>query len=91
MIAKHWTQGGTGITNFHVNERKFYSAVIEEYGDDNIFIGPPLEPLHKSKNILALHSTLHDLSAFWTVFAKVRTSLKEKKKHQDCLRDMNRC
>jgi hypothetical protein len=91
MIAKHWTQGGTGITNFHVNKEKLYSAAIEEYGDDNIFVGPPLEPLHTSKNTLALHSyTTDSLSSFWEIFYQVRTSLKEKE-YQDCLKDMNHC
>lgn len=36
--AAHWTNGGTGLTNFDPSEVEAYEAAIKEHGDPDFFI-----------------------------------------------------
>ena len=69
----HFTEGGTGVTNFHKRQHQVYYEAIFEYGDSNLFIGKPIPPLHDDKNWFALRRKTrnNDLSEFWKVFDKV--------------------
>jgi len=77
VVMKHWTQGGTGVTNFDKAERAKYQAAIEANGDPEVVIvdepipgqGGYWSPRMKE----TMHSLHHvgrrkNLSAFWRTF-----------------------
>jgi hypothetical protein len=70
MTISHFTEGGTGVTNFDIEQKEIYESAVKEYGDDNIYIGPPFGRLKSHGNYLALHAPTDykDLSKFWRIF-----------------------
>lgn len=64
---KHWTQGGTGVTNFSLSCIVKYARAIEEFGDPDIFIGDAMFPMtNKTDRALRVRG-MRDLSDFWRV------------------------
>jgi len=72
--STHWTEGGTGVTNFNSLDEPQYLKAIELYGDPDIFIihapfigrGTDKDySLHDAKKLI---KGSRCLSAFWNVF-----------------------
>ena len=70
----HFTQGGTGVTNFSDEDLDVYEAAISIYGDPTIIIGEPMICANgKIYHNYALHhlEPIRDLSDFWDVFDQI--------------------
>jgi hypothetical protein len=69
---KHWTNGGTAITNFDVADKELYEKAIAEYGDETLYISNDIlcADFSEKGTMLCLHhnSQNHDLSDFWKLF-----------------------
>lgn len=74
--SKHWTNGGTGITNFSLKEMSFYYKVVTEFGDPTIFTSPiPIDEYSSNSIIMgSLHAIgcPKDLSPFWALYYKMK-------------------
>lgn len=83
VIHKHWTHGGTGITNFDKPVRPIYEAAIKEYGDPSLLVVdkpfPGMNGCYNAWMEAKMHS-LHrvgrggDLSGFWRVFEALKAA-----------------
>lgn len=74
-VNLHWTEGGTGVTNFSVEQRPIYELAIKLHGDKRLVIcDEPMGRFCKTEDYASLHFILtkqdssHDLSRFWSVF-----------------------
>jgi len=78
---KHWTDGGTGVTNFEENEMPLYEKAIKRFGDTELVVSDkPIEAKVPYKILLKMklcsfHNLKenHDLSDFWKVFKQVKS------------------
>lgn len=66
---KHWTKGGTGLTNFDYKDRPRIDRTIAAYGvGDVVAVSEPME----GSCVLTDHSLHkingHDASEFWAVY-----------------------
>lgn len=73
----HWTEGGSGITNFPNSQLKLYQEAIEGYPDLFVVESPiDGDNYTKPKDHCSLHSkadvTPGSLSEFWRHFDKLR-------------------
>ena len=73
---RHWTEGGTAITNFGPDEFDRYIEAIQRFGDRDLVVSDSRFGWTMGK---LPGGSLHDiarrgdLSPFWRVFEKVRT------------------
>ena len=73
IYGKHWSKGGTGVTNFNKEDRWIYERAIDIYGDPKLEIGSPIGLLVGCTTHLALYYSTHgDLSKFWRIYDDVR-------------------
>jgi len=78
IIHKHWSDGGTGLCNFHPKDLAVYSKAIDSFGDpDYIIVLSPLDTKEIGKGFYSLHylkttTTTIGYSAFWQEFARVK-------------------
>jgi hypothetical protein len=75
--ATHWTNGGTGVTNFTEDMRPVYVEAVKRHGDPDIRVheksfGAGNENYGGS---LHNHGKRKDLSPFWDVFDAVKKEL----------------
>jgi len=74
--SAHWTKGGTGLTNFHLEKASFYYKVVTEFGDPTIFTSPvPMDGYSSNNTTMgSLHAIgcPRDLSSFWALFDKMK-------------------
>jgi hypothetical protein len=70
----HWTEGGNAITNFDPAQTHIYARAIDEFGDRNLYIGPPTPRGLKSDRALRIRGEMHDLSDFWAVFDEIKAA-----------------
>ena len=74
----HWTLGGTGITNFGIEQLAHYKKAIEVYNDKNLYIElNAMDQLVKPGivvNMYSLHCKIKEcpLPTFWKVFEALR-------------------
>jgi hypothetical protein len=80
IINSHWTKGGTGVTNFGVEERPLYEAAIKEYGKPYLVIhDEPMEgpALPDSLSLHNVRGKRGDLSDFWEIFWRLRAEMSQ--------------
>lgn len=75
IIFKHWTEGGTGVTNFELSQLDFYKKVVKEFGDSELVV---VDKAFKTESGYTPcgYGLLHnlrdtgkiDLSDFWALF-----------------------
>ena len=76
LVSPHFTQGGTGVTNFSPSEESGYAEAIEKFGSENLIISHA--PMSGNRYALPTDYSLHnlsrtaDLSSFWRVFDKIQ-------------------
>lgn len=69
IVYKHWTSGGTGVTNFYPFWLPFYQKVTERYGNsDLVAVDRPIEPFPFGDGSLHNLGERFDLSGFWRLF-----------------------
>lgn len=77
----HVLNGGTGVTNFHIKETKYYLKAVQLYNNPELIILRPFGALANDKNHLGLHFIKglqgFDLSDFWRLFAAIKYNLKD--------------
>lgn len=75
IINEHFTQGGTGITNFLAKDRPLYEDAIKAFGSPHMVINdkpmPPSASGHSLHYLLAQNGPI-ELGAFWKVWDEVR-------------------
>lgn len=85
LIMRHWSEGGTGVTNFDKPNLPIYLEAIRRYGDRNLIVVPaPFIPSHfatlpasETAYLKEKYFSLHrfhrvgDLGAFWRIFESV--------------------
>ena len=86
LIMKHWTEGGTGVTNFSPDKFDLYKESVRLYGDPSLIVCdqayPPAPPsyggsLHWLKHKNTTTGYVHfDLSAFWELFRDIELGIK---------------
>lgn len=57
----HFSNGGTGISKFKLDQLPRFKRLVEEYGSKDVWI----------KDDCELHTTLEDLSDFWRLDEKL--------------------
>jgi hypothetical protein len=81
-VNLHWTDGGTGVTNFDKKNRARYERAVEIYGDKNLVICDLPLPFQGQAEPCAYgvskyHSLHHlhmgDLSLFWRIYNGLKT------------------
>lgn len=74
IINSHWTQGGTGLTNFLKKDLPLYRATILVVGDKRFKILKQsfggIYPLYYSLHFCAPNTK--DASHFWDTFRKIQ-------------------
>lgn len=70
--SKHWTDGGTGVTNFGTEEMPAYERAVTAFGDERIF----LSDVRMSDSPLQVCGSLHCsdtalLPEFWRLFERM--------------------
>ena len=92
IVYQQWTKGGTGITNFSMNEFDLYNEAVFRYGNKDIVVStipmPPLKPGQGG----SLHNVGKggDMSAFWFVFKCVKEGAYFPNKQDDPVKAYNR-
>jgi len=79
MNSKHWTEGGTFVTNFQLHRLPIFKEAIKRYGDDKIIACDYSESPAPRDYGGCLHDTRTRsegastpcLSAFWKIFKEV--------------------
>ena len=80
LDMRHWTDGGTAVTNFSPRLTPIYEAALVEWGDDGLVICSVGMPGYGQGHIRRDMSSLHDLkggrclSPFWRIFERLRDS-----------------
>ena len=76
VLSAHWTDGGTGLTNFDPEDLPIYQEAIRRHGSKNFFISnhPMLGFLKTSGMSLHRHET-GDASDFWATFRECKKEL----------------
>ena len=78
LSDKHWTNGGTGITNFPKEDFPIYIEAIQRFGDKNLVVSDePFGPMRGQPGG-SLHDLdqLRSLGPFWRVFEQVYAEIK---------------
>ena len=79
---RHWTVGGTFVTNFSLDQREIYEEAIKRHADPLLVIEERPCPPCPQEYGHALHwrnnDVKWDLSPFWRVFDAVRAERKSK-------------
>jgi len=76
LINEHWTNGGTGVTNFGEEEFNLYLETVEEFGDPNIVVSQ--ERFGWTWGVMPGGSLHHltkkpgNLSEFWRFFDRIK-------------------
>jgi len=72
-MSEHWTNGGTGITNFNPTMLDVYQKAINEHPGLGLWIEkrPMSGPSLKGDYSLHRHAT-GDLSLFWETFERIK-------------------
>jgi hypothetical protein len=74
--AEHWTNGGTGVTNFSEDMRACYVEAVRRHGDPNVRVHAKSFGANKDYGgSLHNHGTRKDLSDFWDTFYKVKKEM----------------
>lgn len=77
VVLKHWTDDGTGITNFDKPKLAKYGKAIKAYGDTNMVVVDEPMPAGNTSCRKWMKETMHslhrlngqtDLSEFWRIF-----------------------
>lgn len=73
----HWTNGGTGVTNFTEDMRPVYVEAVKRYGDKRLRVHAKSfgKGNQNYGGSLHNHGERKDLSDFWDIFDKVRTEM----------------
>jgi hypothetical protein len=73
-IYGHFSNGGTGLTNFDKEELPLYEAAIAECGDPDFFISDEPMPGTPLRNSYSLHykGSKEKLKYFWDIFYKLK-------------------
>jgi hypothetical protein len=78
LDMRHWTDGGTGVTNFPPEREPIYIKAIEKFGDEGLILVSTGIPAKGSTYLQPYFCSLHDtkgnrdLSDFWDVFDEVK-------------------
>ena len=68
VISEHWTDGGTGITNFGQDRLLTFIKAINIFGDDSIFISClPMKGFTHDCFSLHRNDEFMNLNEFWEV------------------------
>ena len=68
----HWTSFGNGITNFTSERYDFMKKAIEEYGDEDLYIGEAMPPMTGKEGWFALRDNKkRDVSNFWSIYERI--------------------
>lgn len=71
----HWTNGGTGVTNFHQKDLEIYQKAISLYNGNEMWIEfYPMAPENR-KEIYSLHFHCQpgkNLGEFWRIFERIK-------------------
>lgn len=75
--SNHWTEGGTGLTNFPPSDLPFYLKAIEEFGDANFVASQfPMNgrcmPGDYSLHRLDMQPSPKECGPFWKVFGRIK-------------------
>jgi hypothetical protein len=74
-IIGHWSNGGTGITNFEPDVLPLYKKAIEIYGEKTLWVEywPMMGTPEWCDYLYSLHSSdRRDLSLFWNIFNSLK-------------------
>lgn len=72
--SRHWTYGGTGITNFDAKQLEQYQAAIMQHGDKDMKVSDVPMTDTGYEGLMSLHDMKgrRDLSSFWNVFQSLK-------------------
>lgn len=75
--SNHWTEGGTGLTNFKPSNLPYYLKAIEEFGDPNFVVSKfPMNglsvPGDYSLHRLDMQPAPKECEPFWKVFDRIK-------------------
>ena len=76
--SNHWTEGGTGLTNFPPADEQKYLAAITAYGDENFIVshqpmnGPARTGNHSLHWLDIQEKFPEGSSAFWKIFNSIK-------------------
>lgn len=86
VICKHWTVGGTGITNFDIEDIEIFEKACKEFNDPETFVvkQPCISNDFQEnsinylfENYYSLHSSQRDLSEFWKIQRRIKTNIED--------------
>jgi hypothetical protein len=78
IISPHWTQGGSGITNFEPEDLPLYEAAIKEFGCPSLVLSDkPMDGKNYGFAMYSLHDLRRsvqslDISEFWKTFRRLQ-------------------
>jgi hypothetical protein len=87
IIMKHWTEGGTGVTNFQPDRLPIFREAVRRYGDPTLIVLDEAMPPAPKNYGGSLHcvamrwSGMLDLSPFWCVYEEVANEGKGRNAH----------
>jgi hypothetical protein len=69
IILKHWTKGGTLVTNFSKEHLDIYAEAVKEYNSPHLVIAAPSSPhISGAMGLHDLRGKQGDLSGFWELW-----------------------
>lgn len=71
-ILKHWTENGTGVTNFLIKDLTLYEMAVFQNGDKDLVIVKESIDGHGGYYSLHCLTGYKDISGFWRVFDKLK-------------------
>jgi hypothetical protein len=80
-MAIHVLEGGTGVTNFPIEQSSVYQKAIDEYGDPALTISDDVLGNIWSSGMMCLHDAKrfqrgsHGLSDFWKIFRRLSKNI----------------
>ena len=74
---EHFSRGGTGITNFDIEDLGIYQEAIRRSGDTSLFIQQsPMSGSATANPCCSLHSNQRkDRSEFWAIYRQVAAEM----------------
>lgn len=77
LIHRHWTKGGSGVTNFSHKDGIIYEVAIKQYEEyrpsEKGRLHTSFQSFDGRDGICSLHDVVNgDLSEFWRVFDSIK-------------------
>lgn len=84
IILAHWMEGGTGLTNFPIEQLAIYLETVKRFGsDDFVIVNDPLPPQVHGHGCSLHHLVRGDCSQFWECFREVKEEMSKTEKYKE--------